>query len=48
MNTHTDKTQGNKNQSVANTVSQKQSSSEIFQFVDNRAEAVTQRKLHFK
>lgn len=46
MNTHADKTQENKNQSVANEVSQKQSSGEsVFQFVDNRPEAVAQRKL---
>lgn len=46
MNTHADKTQGNKNQSFASTVSKKQSASEsTFQFVDNRPEAVTQRKL---
>ncbi len=46
MNTHVDKTQENKSQSVANTVSQKQSGSEsAFQFVDNRPETVAQRKL---
>jgi hypothetical protein len=46
MNTHADKTQENKSQSVANAFSQKSSSSEsTFQFVDNRPEAVTQRKL---
>lgn len=46
MNTHADKTQENKNQLVANSVSQKQSGGEsTFQFVDNRTEAVAQRKL---
>ena len=46
MNTHADKSQENKSQSVANDVSQKQSGSEsTFQFVDNRPEAVAQRKL---
>lgn len=46
MNTHVDKTQENKSQSVTNAVSQKQSSGEsTFQFVDNRPEAVMQRKL---
>jgi hypothetical protein len=46
MNTHADKTQENKIQSVANTVAQKQSGGEsTFQFVDNRPEAVAQRKL---
>lgn len=46
MNTHADKTHENKNQAVANAVSQKKSSSEsTFQFVDNRPEAVAQRKL---
>ena len=46
MNTHADKTQENKSQSVANDVFQKQSGGEsTFQFVDNRPEAVTQRKI---
>ncbi|MDN3666925.1 DUF4157 domain-containing protein [Algibacter miyuki] len=46
MQTHVDKTHENKSQSVANAVSQKQSNSEsAFQFVDNRPEAVAQRKL---
>jgi len=46
MNTYADKTQENKNQSVVNAASQKQSCSRsTFQFVDNRPEAVTQRKL---
>lgn len=46
MNANADKTQENKSQSVANTVSQKSSSCEsTFQFVDNRSEAIKQRKL---
>jgi hypothetical protein len=46
MNTHVDKTQENKGQSVANSVAQKLGSIETtFQFVDNRPEAVAQRKL---
>jgi hypothetical protein len=46
MNTHVDKTQENKSQSVANSVVQKQSGNgSAFQFIDNRPEAVTQRKL---
>jgi hypothetical protein len=46
MNTHADQTQENKSQSVANEISQKQSGGEsTFQFVDNRPEAVAQRKL---
>lgn len=46
MKTHTGKTQENNSQSVANEDSQKLSSSEsTFQFVDNRPEAVAQRKL---
>lgn len=46
MNTHADRTQENKSQSDANAVSHKQSSSEsTFQFVDNRPEAIAQRKL---
>jgi hypothetical protein len=45
MNTHVDKTQENKSQSVANSVVQKQSGNgSAFQFIDNRSEAVTQRK----
>jgi hypothetical protein len=45
MHTHADKKQENKSQSVANTVPQKQNGGETtFQFVDNRPEAVTQRK----
>lgn len=47
MNTHADKTQRNKSQSVANEISQKQSGcgESTFQFADNRTEAVEQRKL---
>lgn len=47
MNTHTDKSQENKSQLVANTVSQKLGSGEsTSQFLDNRPETVSQRKLH--
>ena len=46
MNTHADKTQENKSQSVLSDHSQMQSGGEsTFQFVDNRPEAVAQRKL---
>jgi hypothetical protein len=46
MNTHADKTQENKSQSLANEASQKQSGGEsTFQFVDYRPEAIAQRKL---
>jgi uncharacterized protein with FMN-binding domain len=46
MHTHAEKTQENKSQSVADAVSKKQNGSEsIFQFADNRPEAVAQRKL---
>jgi len=46
MNTHVEKTKENKRQSVANAVTQKQGGGEpTFQFVDNRPEAITQRKL---
>ena len=46
MNTHADKTQENKSHSVANETSQMQSGSKsTFQFVDNRPEAIAQRKL---
>ena len=46
MNTHADKTQKNKSQSVANETSQKQSGGEsTFQFVDNRPEVIAQKKL---
>jgi hypothetical protein len=46
MNTHADKTQEDKSQSMANTVSQVHRSSEsVFQFVDNRPETKVQREL---
>ncbi len=46
MNTHADKTQENKSQSVANAVFQKKSETgSAFQFVDNRPEAIIQRKI---
>lgn len=46
MISHADKTQENRAQSAANVVSQKMSSGEsTFQFIDNRPEAVAQRKL---
>jgi hypothetical protein len=46
MNTHADKTQENKSQSVSNDESQMQRGGEsTFQFIDNRPEAVAQRKL---
>lgn len=46
MNTHTNKTQENKSQSVGNGVYHVQSNGEsAFQFVDNRIETVAQRKL---
>ena len=46
MHTHADKTQENKSQSVANEIPQMQSGgASTFQFVDNRPEAVAQRKL---
>lgn len=46
MNTHADKTQENKSQSVSNGKSHMQSGGEsTFQFVDNRPEAIAQRKL---
>lgn len=44
MNKYADKTKESKSQSVANAVSQKHNNS-TFQFIDNRPEAVTQRKL---
>ncbi len=45
MNTYAVKTQENKSQSVAHSVSQKQSGNRAtFQFVDNRPESITQRK----
>jgi hypothetical protein len=46
MNSYADSKQKNKSQSLANESSQKKSNSESsFQFVDNRPEAVAQRKL---
>jgi len=46
MNTHANRLNEIKNQSVANSVFQKQSSSKsTFQFVDNRLGTITQRKL---
>ena len=46
MNTHADKTQENKSQSVSESLSQKQGSGgSTFQFVDNRPEAIQMRKL---
>jgi len=46
MDTHADKTQENKSQSVASTIAQKQKNVEsTFQFVDNRPEAIVQKKL---
>jgi hypothetical protein len=46
MNTHADKTQENKSQSVSNETSQKKADVEsTFQFVDKRPEAVAQLKL---
>lgn len=46
MNTHADKSQGNKSQPVANTIAPRKSGGEpAFQFVDYRPEAVAQRKL---
>lgn len=46
MNSHANKAQENKSQSVANAVSQKQSGgASTFHFEDNRTEAIAQRKL---
>ena len=46
MNTHADKTQTNRNHSNENEVAQMQSGGDsIFQFLDNRREAITQRKV---
>ena len=46
MNTHADKTEENKSRSAANADSQKQNGGKSeFQFVDNRPEAIAQRKL---
>lgn len=46
MNTNADKAHENKSQAIANGLSEKQSNSEsTFQFVNNRPEAIAQRKL---
>jgi len=45
MNAHTDKTQRNKSQSVANEVPHKQSGRNSTSLVNNRPEAIAQRKL---
>lgn len=45
MNTHSDKTQENKNQSIVRGVPQKKAEVPTHEFVDNRPEGVTQRKL---
>jgi hypothetical protein len=46
MNTHADKSSENKSQAVAGSLSKPKGSSEaVFKFVDNRPQAVTQRKL---
>ncbi|QNK63920.1 DUF4157 domain-containing protein [Pedobacter sp. PAMC26386] len=45
MNTYADKPKENKSQSIANGVSQNQSGETTFQFIDNRPEAIAQRKL---
>jgi len=46
MNTHVDKTQENKSQSVSTEYSSQQGVDEAtFQFVDNRSEALVQLKL---
>lgn len=46
MNTHADKVQENKSQSVSNGLTQKEGSSEsAFQFADNRPELIAQRKI---
>jgi hypothetical protein len=46
MNTHADKTQENKSQAVANSLPKQQSNGEpAFHFVDNRPEAIAQKKL---
>ena len=45
MITYAEKTQENKTQTVASRVSQKQGEGRPFQFVDNRPEAIAQRKL---
>lgn len=47
MNIHTDKKQNNKSQSVANETSQRPNGHDSsFKIVDNRPEAIAQRKLH--
>ena len=46
MNTHTEKTQENKNRSRAQNDTSKHSNETSFQFADNRPEATTQRKLN--
>lgn len=47
MNTHADKTQGNRSQAAANTIALKQGEGDsTFQFVDNRLETIVQRKLN--
>ncbi|QHI38334.1 hypothetical protein IMCC3317_37250 [Kordia antarctica] len=49
MNTHADKKKEHKHQSAANVITKKQSGNiSTFQFVDNRPEAITQRKLRDK
>ncbi|MEP5340483.1 MAG: hypothetical protein ABJL44_02730 [Algibacter sp.] len=46
MNTHAEKTQENKSESIANAISQKPgNNNSIFQFVDNRPKTIVQRKL---
>jgi len=46
MNTHADKTQKNKSQSVANSVAQKKSNgNQTFALEDNRTESIVQKKL---
>jgi len=45
MNTHAEKTQENKSQAVANALSEKSRSESYLKIVDNRPEAVAQRKL---
>lgn len=45
MKTYHDKRQENKGRSVANTISRKSNKEPALQFIDNRPEAVTQRKL---
>ncbi|MCG8470584.1 MAG: hypothetical protein MI742_01845 [Desulfobacterales bacterium] len=45
MNTHVDKTQENKNQSMSNAVTQKSRGESTFEFVDNRPEAIRMQKM---